>query len=238
GRGSLRAHEALLAVLRAAADELPPAELLARLPELAGAAPPAAVPADRGLEAVSARALQQLSRSLLGPTDFQTPEQVQQFVGKLGRFVDTTAHWIERMLELRKLLGKHLDLGIASTGSGRPSVRTASEVRALVAGWSADSPAAEPAAWYVAKFYDDVVAILVGLLAGNQQIRKAVKERLEPSRLVEQAGREATLRLLVQAAAGSALWKHYVQAFQEVTGGAELDKELASLLQRVSALRS
>lgn len=236
-RGSVGAHDALLTCLRSLAGELPPAALLACVEELAGPRRvAAAAPAGDGatpLLAASARALQQLSNALLGPAEFATAEQIQQFVGKIGRFVDATSQWMERLLELRKVLGKHLDLGFASTVSGRPSVRTAAEVRALVAGWAADAPPADPAAWYVAKFYDDVVAILVGLLEGNQHIRKAVRDRLDPARLVQSAGQEPRLRVVVQAAATSALWKHYEQAFLEVTGGAARDEELAQLLQRV-----
>lgn len=232
---SVKLHEALLACLRDLAREWSPADVLAALPEAHGAGPGTEVVGPTSLDGACARALQQLSRSLLGPGEFTTAEQVQVFAGKVGRFVDTTAHWIERMLELRKALGKHLDLGIASTGAGRPSARTASEIRALVAGWNHDAPTAEPAAWYVAKFYDDVVTTVVGLLQGNQQIRKAVRERLEPARLVEAAGREAKLRLLVQATAGSALWKLYEQTFREVTGGEEREAELEQLLRRAVA---
>jgi predicted component of type VI protein secretion system len=95
-----------------------------------------------------------------------------------------------------------------------------------------EAPPAEATGAFLARFYDDLMAVLEGLLRGNQQVRRAVRERLEPQRLVETANREAKLGLLVQAAANSALWKLYVQAFQEVTGDAQYEQELAQLLQK------
>lgn len=238
-RGSLRVHEALLAAIAAAGAGQPPEVQLRCLDELARPAAGATeAAAARPLDAAAARALLQLSRSLLGTADFATVEQVQLFAGKLGRFVDATAHWIERMLELRKALGRHLDLGQVSTASGRTQVRSAADVRALVAGWQSDAPAVDAAAWYVAKFYDDVVAILVGLLEVNQQVRKAVRERLDPARLADIAGRAASARAQVQAAMASPLWQEYVQAFDEVTGSGASDAEFALLLQRVAALQT
>jgi predicted component of type VI protein secretion system len=237
--GSLRVHEALLAAIADAGAGLPPEVLLRCLDEVARTdAPAASTPAvERPLDVAAARALLQLSRSLLGTAEFSTVEQVQQFAGKLGRFVDATAHWMERMLELRRALGRHLDLGQVSTSGGRAPVRTAADVRALVAGWQSDAPAVDAAAWYVAKFFDDIVAIVVGLLEVNQQVRKAIRERLDPARLADIAGRAAAARVQVQAAMASPLWQEYVQAFAEVTGSAASDAEFAQLLQRVSALQ-
>jgi predicted component of type VI protein secretion system len=239
--GSLRVHEALLGAIDATGRGLPPDAQLRCLDEIARAATAvnaANAAAAPPLDAAAARALLQLSRSLLGTADFATVEQVQLFAGKLGRFVDATAHWIERMLELRKALGKHLDLGQVSTAAGRAPVRSAADVRSLVAGWQSEAPPVDAAAWYVAKFYDDVVAILVGLLEVNQQVRKAVRERLDPARLADIAGRAAAARAQVQAAMASPLWQEYVQAFGEVTGSAANDAEFAQLLQRVAALQT
>ncbi len=241
GEPDLEVHAALLEVLRAARDELSPAALLASLQALEPASSSAANMGDGAADsvpAVAARALAQLSRSLLGPQELATGEQVQQFVGKLGRFVESTLQWLERMLEMKRTLGKQLDLGIASTGAGRPAVRTPAELRALVLGWSEDTPAADASAWFLGKFYDDVVAIVLGLLRANLQTRRSVRERLDPVRLVEAASREAKLRLLVQASASSALWKMYVQAFLEVTAGAEPDAQLEQLLQRAQQERA
>lgn len=178
------------------------------------------------------RALAQLARTLLGPAEPPTAAAVQAFAGKLARFVETTTEWIERMLELRRTLGRHLELGATTTGGGRAPLRSAADVRRLLLDWAGDAPAAEPSAWFLARFYDDLLAILAGLLRGNQQIRRAVRERLDPERLVEAAGREARVGLLVQAAASSALWKAYVQAFQEVTGDGRQEDELEQVLQR------
>lgn len=194
-----------------------------------------------GLASASMRALDQLSRALLGTGEFRSPADVQGFVGKLGRFVETTTQWIERTLELRKALGKHLELGFGSTGTGsggRSPVRTAADVRRTVLGWDgSEALGVEPSAYFLARFYDELVAILVGLLQGNQQIRRAVRERLDPDRLVEAVSREAKLRLLVQATAGSALWKAYTQAYQELTDGGSYEAELEQLLQKALADR-
>ena len=193
---------------------------------------------DAAIAAAAARAVGQLSRALLGDGEFRSAEEVQTFVGKLGRFVETTTQWIERTLELRKALGKHLDLGFASTASGRPPVRSAEDVRRSALGWASAAADAEPSAYFLARFYDDLMSILEGLLKGNQQVRRAVRERLDPARLVEAVSREARLRLLVQAAASSALWKAYVQAYQEVTDGGGYEAELDQLLQKAATERA
>jgi hypothetical protein len=111
-------------------------------------------------------------------------------------------------------------------------VRTAADVRRSALGWSEAGAETDPSPYFLARYYDELLTILAGLLKGNQQIRRVVRERLDPARLVELAGREAKLRLLVQAAAGSALWKLYVQAFHEVTAGEEHESELNQILQR------
>lgn len=229
-------QEAMLGALASARNSLDPATMRDRLAEVRAAVRPAAeVLADdsaRAMGAAALRAFEQLSRSLLGSAEFVGVEQVQVFAGKLGRFADATTAGIERLLELRKVLGKHLELGASSTGGGRSGVRTAAEIRDLLLGWASGAHATDTSGFWLAKFFDDLLAIVAGLLEGNQQIRRAVRERLEPDRLVEAAGREAKLRLLVQAAAGSALWKTYVQAFHEVTGG-QPDESVAVLLQRL-----
>lgn len=188
------------------------------------------------LAATASRALSQLSRSLLGTGEFASPADVQSFVAKLGRFVETTSQWIERTLELRKALGKHLDLGFASTSAGRFVPRSAADVRLATLGQDAGDAGAGLAAGdganLLARFYDELMSILEGLLQGNQQMRAAVRERLDPARLVEAVSKEAKLRLLVQATAGSALWKAYVQAYHEVTDGGGYEAELAQLLQK------
>ena len=69
-----------------------------------------------------------------------------------------------------------------------------------------------------------------GLMGGGQRLRAAVREQLDPGRLVAEAGREAKLRILVQAAAGSALWQLYTKTFEAVTTGGEHEAELQRLL--------
>jgi predicted component of type VI protein secretion system len=187
------------------------------------------------LAAASSRALAQLSRSLLGSGEFASPADVQAFVAKLGRFVETTSQWIERTLELRKALGKHLDLGFASTSAGRFVPRSAADVRLATLGQDGADVAglaAGDGANLLARFYDELMSILEGLLQGNQQMRAAVRERLDPARLVDAVSKEAKLRLLVQATASSALWKAYVQAYHEVTDGGGYEAELDQLLQK------
>ncbi len=182
--------------------------------------------------AAAAHGLAQLSRALLGAGEFRSAQDVQEFVAKLARFIEASTQGIERLLALRKALGKHLDLGLVSTQSGAPSLRTAADVRQAVLAWEEGSPAADMAGLFVTRFYDDLLAIVGGLLRGSQQVRRAVRERLDPAQLVEAAGREAKLRLLVQAAAGSVLWKLYVQAFAEVTGDEQYERDLEQLLQQ------
>ena len=131
-------------------------------------------------------------------------------------------------MELRRALGKHLELGATSTSMGRPMVRSAADVRQLLLGWAEASAAADPSGYFLAKFYDDVIAIFEGLLAGSQQVRRAIRERLDPARLVDQAGRG----IINNAAASSALWKLYVQTYQEVTEGKQFELELDRLLQK------
>lgn len=178
------------------------------------------------------RSLAQLSRTLLGPGEFKTVEDVQAFAARLARFVETTSQWVERTLDLRRALGKHLEVGATSTAGGRSGARTAAEVRQLALGWSPGTPA-DPTGAFLGKFYDDVVGIIEGLLKGSQQVRRAVRERLDPQKLVEQAGKDAKLGgLAVNMAAGSALWKLYTQAFQEVTEGKQFELELDRLLQK------
>ena len=173
----------------------------------------------------------QLSRSLIGQGDFKTPEDVQGFAGKLGRFVETTSQYIERTLELRRALGKHLELGTTTMSGGKASVRSAADVRQLLLGWSQAQASGDPSGWFLAKFYEDVVGTVEGLLAGTQQVRRAIRERLDPERLVEQASKEAKMNIFGNAA-NSALWKLYVQAFQEVTEGKQFELELDRLLQK------
>ncbi|MBL8736251.1 MAG: FHA domain-containing protein [Planctomycetes bacterium] len=237
-------EQALQAVLAHAETRLGPMRLAQQLDALGGQwrrANDGTSGDAGGLASASMRALDQLSRALVGTGDFRSPADVQGFVGKLGRFVETTSQWIERTLELRKALGKHLELGFGSTGTGsggRSPVRTAADVRRSVLGWDgSEALGADPSAYFLARFYDELVAILVGLLQGNQQIRRAVRERLDPDRLVEAVSREAKLRLLVQATAGSALWKAYTQAYQELTDGGSYEAELEQLLQKALADR-
>jgi predicted component of type VI protein secretion system len=246
GAPDVAVHEAMLVALQGAREELPGADWLAALDALAaggagggdagGGDSSDAAAAQRALQATAARALGQLARTLLGEPEPGTPEQVQQFAGKLGRFVEATSEWIQRTLELRKVLGDHLDLGM-STASGKAPLRTAAEVRTLALGFTSGDAAAQSSAWYVAKFYEDLTGVMVGLLRGNQQVRRALRERLDPARLVELACRDAKARGAVQAAASSPLWRVFAEAFAELTGGGESDGELERVLRRVAPER-
>ncbi|MEO6597181.1 MAG: FHA domain-containing protein [Planctomycetota bacterium] len=232
-------HEALRQILRKARETMGAAELHGKLDEVLGrlrgapAGPTGQAAEQQAKLFMSAyRSLSQLSRTLLGPGDFQGVDDVRTFAGKLARFVETTTQWIERSLDLRRALGKHLDLGATGTASGRSPVRTAADVRQLVLGWSSPTSPSEPTTYFLAKFYDDYAAIVEGLLLGAQQVRRAVREQLDPVRLAELAAREAKFGLLVNAVANSSLWKLYVQTFQAVTAGQEFEAELDRILQK------
>ncbi len=219
--------QALDAVLQQAARVLPPAAFAERLAELAGEpAEPAGVPT------AAARAFEQLARSLLGGEPPATAEQVQAFAGRLGRFVEAASRGIEGLLELKRALGKHLQLDLAATTSSNTPVRTAAEVRAVALAWSDGAPPADASAWYLAKFFDDLAQILVGLLQGNLRARAAVRDRLDPQRLLALAAHDERLRPQVLEAAKSALWKFYEHAFGELTAGGEADRALQALLER------
>jgi hypothetical protein len=178
-----------------------------------------------------------LSRALVGDEHLDSPQVVQDFVGRVQRFIEATTQWIEDTLELRRLLGSHLELRSTNTGLLRPALRSAAEVRHELLGRASGEEAAA-GGYFLARFYDDVLAIIEGLLQGNQQVRRAIRERLDPQRLVEVASREARLGFLVQAAASSALWKAYAQAFQEVTADDGREQELARMLQQAAERRA
>jgi FHA domain len=233
--GPTKAPAAIEGVFAQAREDLGDDELLQQLDVMAR---PGGEGEAGAIAAASARALAQLSRSLLGPGEFRTVADAQNFAARLARFVETTSQWVERTLELRRALGRHLEIGFVSTQSGRPPVRTAADVRRSALGWSVAGDDPDPSPYFLARYHDELLTILGGLLKGNQQIRRVVRERLDPARLVELAGREAKLRLLVQAAAGSALWKLFVQTFQEVTAGEEHEAELNQILQRALQQRA
>ncbi len=230
--------DALRKTLQEARSTVGSAELHSRIEEIARTTRGGPAGGDDGEADVQAkffasahRSLAQLSRTLVGPGEFRTPEDVQAFAARLAKFVETTSQWIERTLDLRRALGKHLEVGATSTGTGRGGARTAAEVRQLALGWAPDGPN-DPTGAFLAKFYDDLIGIVEGLLKGSQQVRRAVRERLDPQKLVDIAGREAKFGLLVNAAAGSTLWKLYTQVFQEVTEGKQFELELDRLLQK------
>lgn len=229
---------ALRRVLLEARDLVGEAELVARLEQLgkrfaagAGAGEAEAAELQAKFFTSAHRALSQLSRSLVGAGEFKTAEDVQAFAGRLGRFVETTSQWIERTLELRRALGKHLELGTTTMSGAKASVRSAADVRQLLLGANPAPAGGDPSSWFLARFYDDVIGTIEGLLAGTQQVRRAIRERLDPERLVEQAGREGKMNLFGNAA-NTALWKLYVQVFQEVTEGKQFELELDRLLQK------
>jgi pSer/pThr/pTyr-binding forkhead associated (FHA) protein len=225
-------REALRRVLLEARDAVGSRQLADRLEEaLRATGGPVREDTKADLAVAAHRSLAQLSRTLVGGSEFATPEDVQAFAGKLARFVESTSGYIEGMLELRRVLGKHIEIGAATTASGRPAARTAAEVQQLLLGWAARE-AVDAGGWFLAKFYDDVTGIIEGLLRGTQQVRRAVRERLDPDKLVAAAGQEARLGMLVNVAANSALWKLYVEAYREVTGGEEYEAEIDRLLQK------
>ncbi|MBL8755912.1 MAG: FHA domain-containing protein, partial [Planctomycetes bacterium] len=226
GRPAVAVHEALRDLLRQVRLVVGGKPLLAVLQDARFAPGATASVGTRStvgaelLAAAQARALQQLARSLVPGSEPTTPELVQQFASRLAKFVEATSQWIERTLELKKVLGKHLEFGLQSTAGGRTPVRSAAEVRSATLG---PSPDADPA--NVARFLDGITDVLAGLLRGNRRVRAAVRERLDPAQLVQATGGNA--------AATSALWQAYERAFREVTGDGVADAELDALLQRV-----
>jgi hypothetical protein len=178
--------------------------------------------------------LAQLSRALLLDGELATTEQVSVFLGRLQRFVETTTAWMERLLDLRRTMGRHLDLSGTNAGKNdsalRESVRSASEVQQLELSWSGEA-AARPAGEFVARFHEDLLLILEGLLRGNVQIRRAVREQLDPDRLAADAPQESKLALLARGVVDSQLWQRFVQVFREVTGPHEHEAEIERLIQ-------
>lgn len=231
GAPAAQRRDALAAVLQQARLELPGPLFAQRLEELAEG------PMDEGgVASAAARALAQLARALLGVDRIDTAGQVQAFAGRLGRFVEATSRGIERLLELKRSLGRHLDLDLAATTTAHAPLRTAADLRQLTLGWSSAAAPAEASAWYLAKFFDDLGLVLVNLLQGNLRTRQAVRDRLDPARLVALAAHDERLRSQVQAAAKSALWQFYKHAFDEVTAGGDGDAELRAAIEK--ALRS
>lgn len=194
--------------------------------------PAAAAPSPEQAELGDAalRAIRQLGRSLTDGAVLDTEAQLQEFVGRVHRFVDVSSRWIEDMLEWRRVFGKQLDLRATQTGGARPPLRTAADVceELLVPTGSQDGAAASE--YFLSRFFDDVLAILEDLMTGNQRVRDTVREQLDPDRLIAEAGKEAKLGLLVQAASGSVLWKLYTSVFESVTAGDSQETELRRLL--------
>jgi len=193
---------------------------------------------DDALARSALRAVRQLARNLVGSGRVESEQQLQEFANRLQRFVEVTTRWIEDTLEWRRVLGQQLDLRATGTGTGggRAPLRSAAEVRAEVLEPRGED--AQATDYFLARFFDDVLSILAGLLQGNQQVRRAVRERLDPLKLIEAAGRESKLRILVQATANSALWKVFTDTFAEVTAGSEEhDAELQRLLAKAEERR-
>ncbi|MCB9876716.1 MAG: FHA domain-containing protein [Planctomycetes bacterium] len=193
-----------------------------------GGAP--AAQAGSPLATAALRTMQQLARNLLADGELDTAAAVQEFGGRVQRFVEVTSRWVESMLDWRSVLGQQLDLRSTSTGAGRPTLRSAREVQESMLRPTGDDSAAI-AERFLARFLDDVLGLLEGLLLGNQRMRSAVREQLAPERLVEAAGKEAKLRILVQATAGSALWKLFEETYRSLTAPDAREAELQRLLQ-------
>lgn len=193
-------------------------------------APEASRATEDPIASAALRAVRQVARSLTEDPALDTAAEVQEFVGRLQRFVEATSRWIEVMLEWRRVFSKQLDLRVTHAGSVRPPLRTAAEVCQELLEPTGDVDGAASSDYFLTRFYDDVLAILEGLLQGNQRVRNAVREQLDPDRLVAEAGKEAKLGLMVKTAAGSALWKLYTTAFESVTADKGYESELERLL--------
>ena len=184
------------------------------------------------------RAVRQVARSLTDNSGLESEAEVREFAGRLQRFIDVTTGWIEEMLEWRQVFSKQLDLRATQAGAVRPPLRTAAEVCQELLAPTGDTDGVASSEYFLSRFYDDVMAILEGLLQGNQRVRNAVREQLDPARLVAEASREAKLAILVQAASGSALWKLYTSVFDSVTAGQGYEAELQRLLALAAERRA
>jgi hypothetical protein len=193
-------------------------------------AEPIASPEDAALARSALKSLRQLARGLTDSSELNSAAEIQEFASRVHRFVDVSSRWIEGMLEWRTVFSKQLDLRVTQTGAVRPPLRTAAEVCEELLTPTGSHDGAATSEYFLSRFYDDILAILEGLMEGGQRLRAAVREQLDPGRLVAEAGREAKLRILVQAAAGSALWQLYTKTFEAVTTGGEHEAELQRLL--------
>ncbi|MCK5941054.1 MAG: FHA domain-containing protein [Planctomycetes bacterium] len=249
GGGEQELHAALGAALDAARASLGRTGLLQSLEAIlervspgepatpATPATPAAPATSDPMAQAALRAVRQLARTLTEGWELETDGEVQEFAGRVQRFVDVTANWIEEMLEWRRLFGERLELRATQAGGARPPLRSAGEVRAELLRPSGEVDGAAASDYFLTRFFDDVLAILEDLVEGNQRVRQAVRERLDPDRLVAEAGREARLSLLVKTAASSALWKLYEDTFAEVTASGDHEDEVRSLLATARARR-
>jgi predicted component of type VI protein secretion system len=252
GHGAQELHAELFAALDSLSASLGRRGLLASLEALqkkaaksagtsapvpASSSPEVAAPSDPLAEA-ALRALRQVARSLTENTELDSVAEVQEFAGRMQRFVDVTTQWIEEMLEWRRVFSKQIDLRVTQAGAARPPLRTAAEVCEELLAPTGGPDGAAMSDYFLSRFYDDVMAILEGLLQGNQRMRNAVRDQLDPAKLVAEAGREAKLGILVQAASGSALWKLYTAAFEAVTAGQGHEAELQRLLSLAAERRA
>lgn len=182
------------------------------------------------LAAAALRSVRQLARTLTEAPELESEAEVQEFCGRVQRFVDVTSRWIEELLEWRRLFGSQLALRATQTGGARPPLRTAGEVRSELLRPTGEVDGAAASDYFLTRFFDDVLVILEDLVEGNQRVRQAIREQLDPERLVAEAGREARLGLLVKTAASSALWKLYAETFANATAASDRDDAVHQLL--------
>lgn len=196
---------------------------------------------EAALSAASLRALRELLRNLTGEdVDAGAGEEhVREFAGRLQHFVESTSRWIGDLLEFRHMFGQQLDLRATQTGAGRPPLRTAAEVRRELLVPTGQADAAAASHHFLSRFFDDVLAILEDLLAGNQRVRQAVRSQLAPEGLVAAARHEpGASDEQLQQAADSVLWKVYQDAFARMTRGDSHEQELGRLLEMAAARRA
>jgi predicted component of type VI protein secretion system len=249
-RGEQEVHAALSASLDGARQSLGRNGLLQSLEAIlemvapAGAAsavaapPPSEPPPADPLAAAALRSVRQLARALTEAPELESGAEVQEFCGRVQRFVDVTSRWIEELLEWRRLFGTQLALRATQAGGSRAPLRTAGEVRSELLRPTGEADGAAASDYFLTRFFDDVLAILEDLVAGNQRVRGAIREQLDPERLVAEAGREARLGLLVKTAAGSALWKLYEETFANATAGSDHDEAVQRLLETARQRRA
>ena len=174
------------------------------------------------------KALTQLSKALVGPGEFRSPEEVERFVQKLGGLAEETMRWAEQATVLVAEVARQFELQPSSAHSSVSGMSSFAAWRPLLLQWAADGGTVEAARAKLGKLFVDAQVLLEVFMEHPKAVRRAIRERLDPERLVDKIGRGFVSNM----AAGSSLWKLYVEVFQDVVEGVPFQLELDRLLQK------